>query len=219
MSYKIGFYIAAAISFIMFIIISVLVVTKHTDIDYDIWRYIVNHRGSKGNALYYFSRIITEFGGIYLTIAIILVMGMYYRFDQRFFYLGIIVGVIAVSGYAFKHIFDRVRPNELFWWMKEDSGSYPSGHSLTAYCLYLTIGFIEIFTDKNKIVKGILLGVCGLFLVLIPISRLIIAVHYFTDVIGGIMWGVFGATIGYVLLYPIVEVYYNKIKNKLFKTE
>jgi undecaprenyl-diphosphatase len=61
--------------------------------------------------------------------------------------------------------------------------SFPSGHATTAFGLCFVLSFMA-----PRIFPGMLV-----FAVLVSVSRIIIGVHYPTDVLGGAVFGMFGA--------------------------
>ena len=119
-------------------------------------------------------------------------------------------GIIILS----KNIFLRERPligSELL-----SSYSFPSGHSLIATTYY---GFLIYFLRRSKCREEIkALGTTFLttLIVLICLSRLILNVHYLTDVIGGV---ILGLIILLVLIYFFDVTFKPKEKEKpLLKT-
>ena len=92
-----------------------------------------------------------------------------------------------------KNIFRRTRP--LFKHLvKESCFSFPSGHAMVSFCFYgLIIYFIHKSNLKHKRIYEILLIV---IIVLIGLTRIYLGVHYFSDIIGGFLFGLL-----YLLLF------------------
>lgn len=217
---KLKLIIPGSIALIIFIILSILVLKDKTyDFDIDITHFFLDHRGEKGNALYYCSRILTEFGDIICLAIILIALAIYYKLDQRFFYLGAILAAAVVFNSIYKIIIDRDRPNAIYMWVNETSASFPSGHSVSSMTFYLSLIFINFKFEKNKVVKAIMIALSVFFIIIIPITRLILSVHYFTDVLAGMMFGVFAATFGLLIGYPLVDLIWMKIYKKIKKAE
>ena len=119
-------------------------------------------------------------------------------------------GIIILS----KNIFLRERPligSELL-----SSYSFPSGHSLIATTYY---GFLIYLLRRSKCkeeLKAIGTTFLTTLIVLICLSRLILNVHYVTDVVGGV---ILGLVILLVLIYFYEKTFKPKEKEKpLIKT-
>lgn len=186
-------------------IIITLAILEYKDLfysfDQNITRFIVNHRGSKGNALYWISRILTELGNYIFYIALLIALGFYFKWDYRVWYLVIIAVVALLFNYSIKLIVSRDRPMEAWRWMKETSASFPSSHSAVSTALYLSLFFVAKYTINNKIIKRIIMILSIILIIIIPITRLVLAVHYLTDVIGGMIVGLFIFLLGYNIYF------------------
>lgn len=103
------------------------------------------------------------------------------------------------------------------WWqyagkVTESDFSFPSGHTTAMTAAMMSLVFMA--KTKNKYW-------CILFILLMGISRNYLMVHYPTDVIGGMISGLIGATVAYfitLLIYKILDKYkdvklFNFIKN------
>lgn len=103
------------------------------------------------------------------------------------------------------------------WWqyagmVTESDFSFPSGHTTAMTAAMMSLVYIAKTKKKYW---------CILFIFLMGISRNYLMVHYPTDVIGGMISGLVGATIAYfitLLIYKIIEKYkdvklFNFIKN------
>lgn len=107
-------------------------------------------------------------------------------------------GIIWNFESSIKNIFDRERPT-LLRLIDITGFSFPSGHAMgsTAYFgsgIYL----LNRLNQGNS--KGILIGLCAAMILLISISRVYLGVHYPTDIIAGIIGGVFCIILSTLLL-------------------
>lgn len=90
--------------------------------------------------------------------------------------------------------------------------SFPSGHTFIAITFY---GFLLYLVMKDKKVsyKKLKEGVLLFLIITIPLSRLILGVHYLTDVLGGI-------TLGLAYLFFLIIMYENNfLKDKEDETK
>jgi undecaprenyl-diphosphatase len=68
--------------------------------------------------------------------------------------------------------------------------SYPSGHSLVSTATYLSIAFLFYRRIDSKFLKILTLGMAGLIIFFIGFSRIYLGVHYPSDVLSGILFGI-----------------------------
>ena len=147
---------------------------------------------------------------IIITLALIFLLNT--NHERLFVIINTIIsaGIIIVS----KNIFLRERPligSELLL-----SYSFPRGHSLIATTYY---GFLIYLLKRSKCkeeYKVIGTTLLTTLIVLICLSRLVLNVHYVTDVIGGV---ILGLVILFVLIYFFEKTFKPKEKEKpLLKT-
>ena len=167
--------------------------------DKNITGFIVDHRGSKYGFIYWVSRIFTELGNYFVFIALFIGFGFYFKWDYRLWYL-LIIGIIGISlNFGIKLIVDRERPLEAYRWMKETSASFPSSHSAISTVVYLNLFLVSKRTIKNDILRRMIMISCIVIMIIVPITRIVLAVHYFTDILGGVVVGLFVTILGEIL--------------------
>lgn len=121
--------------------------------------------------------------------------------------LAITFVVASIFNHFLKMIVARARPFDTYGdivnYGNEDGLSFPSGHSLCAGIFATYLIYTLFCSSKNK--WTISLGVVSITLVvmLIGLSRMVLGVHYLTDIIAGIFFGVTFAFLG-ILLYNIL---------------
>jgi undecaprenyl-diphosphatase len=86
---------------------------------------------------------------------------------------------------ALKRYFARPRPSLVSVLTRVQLTSFPSGHSMVAVVVYLTLGAILAGTVRQTRPKLYILGVAMLLAVLVGTSRIYLGVHYPTDVLAG----------------------------------
>jgi undecaprenyl-diphosphatase len=113
-----------------------------------------------------------------------------YKKEAVFVLLTLLSGVVSASA---KILINRPRPTESFVRIveKAKSDSFPSGHVL----LYVTFfGFIVLLMYHIKTIPKrlrILIAAIAFFMIFtVPVSRIYLGAHWFTDVLGGFLLGI-----------------------------
>jgi len=125
-----------------------------------------------------------------------------------------ILSTVAILGalvleVVIKDLVHRTRPENLI----ETSFSFPSGHATMAiiFVSLLIYSFKDDF--KNKRARYILITAASAFFISVGISRIILHVHWFSDVIAGIslslFWFMFVALIERPIIRPILDKFNN----------
>ncbi len=203
MNKKENIIIASILAVALIAFISLCILIKMNNLPYiDVfWRgFAYDIRGEKGGFLYWLFRIITEFGYIYVMAAVIILLGVYTRLDNRFFILIAIIILSRVFNSSLKSIYDRVRPLEDMRWQVETSSSFPSGHSTNVAVIFSYLAFLFYKDDHKRWIRvsGMVFSI--VIIPLVMLSRNILGVHYLTDVLAGASCGVFCGCIGMLLL-------------------
>ena len=94
----------------------------------------------------------------------------------------------VVFNTIFKNVFRRDRPNILRL-ITQGGYSYPSGHAMITMCCYGYLFYYVYKYVKNKYLRILLLIILSIIILSIPISRIYVGVHYFTDIMGGLLLG------------------------------
>lgn len=110
-------------------------------------------------------------------------------------FIPLVFAVISFSGASFlsgilKEIFRRARP--AFF---EKGFSFPSGHMTGAVIIYGTIAIL-LWKRSKKIALGILV-----IPVLVGISRVMLGMHWLSDVVGGVFFGSAWLLLCYTIAY------------------
>jgi len=87
-----------------------------------------------------------------------------------------------------KLLFHRARP-DAWLHIHETDLSYPSGHAVTAVVFFVGFAILAWHAPLPRPVAGIITAALLVCAVGVPWSRLALAAHYFTDVLGGLLFG------------------------------
>lgn len=190
----------------LFILMYILVLnaSEPLTIDYAVRDFCYSIRGEKYNFCYWFFRIITEFGYLYFVVALGIIAIFLFRLDNRFFIYVFILVLATALQIAIKDNVSRTRPIETMRWVSESSTSFPSGHSMTSGVISSYFIFLIWESKHKKRDKGICISIISVIYLLVIISRLILGVHYFSDVIAGVSLGIFMGIIG-IFIYLIFD--------------
>ena len=88
-----------------------------------------------------------------------------------------------------KHVFLRMRPDEIYHLVEQGGYSFPSGHAATSVAVYGLLFYLIRKHCKNPVAKNILSGICLFLALTVGMSRLYVGVHWFTDVAAGMCVG------------------------------
>jgi undecaprenyl-diphosphatase len=136
------------------------------------------------------SRDVSALGSaVTLTVMTTLVLG--FLLLKRGYAAAALVLVSTLGGYGLsallKNTYARERPDVVPHLSHVTSESFPSGHSMLASVVYLTLGAILAQTAKRRREKIYFIQAALFLSFFIGVSRVLLGVHYPTDVIAG--WG------------------------------
>ena len=127
-------------------------------------------------------KVFTYIGGVISTIILIIIMLGIDRKKGIYFLINILV--IITLNFILKNIFMRSRPIDINI-ITETGYSFPSGHTMTAVAAYGLIIYYLYRSNLKKYFRNILVILSLLLAVIIPISRVYLGVHYFSDITVG----------------------------------
>lgn len=153
-------------------------------------------------------RDFTALGGIAVLVMIVLTISGFLLLQRKHgaaLWLLLATGSGMALSTALKMGFDRPRPDLVPHGSIVYTASFPSGHSLMAAVVYLTIGTLLVRVLRRRSLKIYVLAVAMLLTLLVGISRVYLGVHWPTDVLAG--WTVGAA---WALLFWLATWYLQK---------
>ncbi|PWS37071.1 hypothetical protein DFH01_09345 [Falsiroseomonas bella] len=133
-------------------------------------------------------RDVTALGGIAVLTLLTLVVAAFLalrRMRGAAWLLLLATGSGMLASFVLKDLFDRPRPDLVPHGAHVVSASFPSGHSMMAAIVYLTLGALLARVQPQRRIKAFVLSVSILLAVLVGISRVYLGVHWPTDVLAG----------------------------------
>ena len=138
----------------------------------------------------------TAFGGVGALTFFTVVIAGYLWLDRRgrtavFLVVATVSGLLVSTG--LKQLIDRPRPDLVPQLSHVATSSFPSGHSMLAAVVYLTLGALLAASTPRRRLKIYALVVAMVLAVSVGVSRVYLGVHYPTDVLAGWMAGLLWA--------------------------
>ena len=177
------------ISASLFIFIASTIVLQN-DYRYDmaVIRYVIAHETM---SLIHFMMVFTFFGSAQFLLPAYILLILFYLIKKNKTY-AIYIAVVGIGSTALmfllKNIFQRHRPPMPV--IKTIVGySFPSGHSLSSFVFCSLIAYLIFQTTLKTPLKFIIAFILMIISFTIGLSRIILNVHYASDVIGGFCLG------------------------------
>ena len=101
--------------------------------------------------------------------------------------LAMITGALAVT--ALKHGLGRARPDPAFAALVQEGLSFPSGHASMSAVFYLTVGVLVAQQQERLRMRAFLIGVAAFMAGLVGLTRVMLGVHWASDVLAGWAFG------------------------------
>ena len=134
------------------------------------------------------ARDFTALGGVailtLIAAACVVYLALMRRRNAALFLLVAVGGGMLLSS-AFKAAFDRARPDIVAHLSHVYTASFPSGHSMMAAVVYLTLGALLARMHQGRAMKMFFLATAACITALVGASRVYLGVHWPTDVLAG----------------------------------
>jgi len=134
---------------------------------------------------------ITAFGNTIPLVLLTLALCIFFLLRRKRLAMRILA-TTYLGGEVFVHLlkmlFGRTRPDILLHQVEVFSYSFPSGHAFLTAALGTSLVLI-LFHERSTLNREVLFGAI-LFSFAVGISRVIVGVHYLSDVIGGWIFGI-----------------------------
>lgn len=120
------------------------------------------------------------------------------RFHMMIMLLAATLGATLINT-AIKYMVARARPPEGLRLTDVSSASFPSGHSAMSAAVYLTLGALLAQAVNKRRLKLYFLGIALLLTGAVGLSRVMLGVHYPSDVLAGWATGLVWALLCWVI--------------------
>lgn len=120
------------------------------------------------------------------------------KVDKKLIYLLVFYILMGITYIFFEKVIINYRP------VLEDGvleASFPSSHTLLAVCICTSSLLISKYYIKDKVYLKIFNKSTFLLMLLLVVGRLISGVHWFTDIMGGIIISAFLISLYYLFIY------------------
>lgn len=204
-------FIISAFCIIGFSLISLLI-SDHKIISFD-QLVIAKIQGLETPLLTNVMKFLTFIGStpFVIVLSLCLIFFLYKVLNHRIeliLFIGALAGT-AILNDILKHIFRRTRPC-LHRLIEATGYSFPSGHAMSAFTVYVILSFLFWRHIPSKWGRGLLILFSIVMILGIGISRIYLGVHYPSDIIGGYLASGFWLAVAIWFFQYYKEKVYNK---------
>lgn len=137
-------------------------------------------------------------------------------FDKMTLWLfpGLCYAGSMLLSFVIKKVFKRVRPprKEHAFGYKLKDASFPSGHSLTAFCFWVSLSLVVWLSGAFSFPAALAFTVLAVVIVgLTGLSRIYMGVHFPSDVMGGYFIGAIWCVACYLAIYGKIAMWSNVV--------
>jgi len=142
------------------------------------------------------TKYITHIGGMVVTTVLGILLVIYLSIIKKWRSAAIMFFSVASTIFSLgilKEFFMRARPDNALIVITNDP-SFPSGHAAMAATFFIIVGYLLARRIHSVVARELMIVVCVLLTLIIGLSRVVLNVHWVSDVISGWALGVFFAT-------------------------
>ncbi|MDP3962475.1 MAG: bifunctional DedA family/phosphatase PAP2 family protein [bacterium] len=157
---------------------------------------------------------ISTAGSTKVTIALGLIIGIAFLLKKKYRRSAVMIFSILASSASLvlmKGIFLRTRPENAFQILHD--ASFPSGHAGMAAAFFVALAYVFTPQIRSWVKRELFIVACVIAIILIGLSRIVLSVHWPSDVLAGWSLGVFLAT-GSILLIRFLSGFLTGINKK-----
>lgn len=188
---------------LLLVLISLVVSHRNFIIDEKVFDFINNFISDKNTKV---MKEITHLGSAKILFIIFIILLLCNKNKLIGLTIGINLLLSSNLNFWIKQIIRRPRPTNIML-IKESGFSFPSGHTMTSITFYGFLAYLTIKYVKNKYLKITILTILSVLMIIIPLSRIYLKVHYTTDIIGGILCAII-----YLIIFINLTKKYGLIK-------
>jgi membrane-associated phospholipid phosphatase len=124
------------------------------------------------------------------TVVVVAVLALRGRRVSALLFAGVVVGGLLLE-VALKIVYHRARPSLWPALVTERTYSFPSGHATMATLFYGGVAAVVLHLSRSQAVRGAALAIATLVILGVACSRVYLGAHWTTDVVAGILIGLF----------------------------
>jgi membrane-associated phospholipid phosphatase len=146
-------------------------------------------RTSGESSFFAFFTFAASYLGIIFFIIVLAIVGLIRRQWWLPVLFAFAYGLEALCSAVSKNALHRPRPDGVLRELPVSGFSYPSGHVLAATVIYGLLAYVLIRSIRSYLLRLFIIVLAVTMVLLVGISRVYFAVHYPTDVVGGVLLG------------------------------
>ncbi|MCO4331211.1 phosphatase PAP2 family protein [Staphylococcus hyicus] len=173
-------------------------------IDNEVYEFIYSSESFISTSIFFGATQIGEVWAMMCLSLLVIALLMFYKYKIEALFFALTMIISGATNPILKNIFDRERPTILR--LIDITGfSFPSGHAMGSTAFFGSLIYIcrRILKGKSKMV---IMSLCALMILLISTSRVYLGVHYPTDIIAGIIGGLFCIVLTQLILRKPLKI-------------